>query len=359
MPNAPTHAVTGAFGYSGKYIAQRLLAEGRRVITLTNSTDRANAFGGRLAVHPFNFDQPDDLARSLEGVDVLYNTYWVRFNHKRFTHADAVRNTLALFEAARRAGVRRVVHVSITNPSEDSPLEYFSGKARLERALAESGLSYAILRPTVLFGKEDILINNIAWVLRHLPVFGVFGDGRYKLQPVYVDDLAALAVAWGGAAEDRIINAIGPETFTYRELVRDDRPADRRAAAGDRRAAGRGLLGRPGGRRTAGRRDHHPRGDRRADGEPAVRGDAAHRRDEAHRLDRRACGHAGPALHQRAGPPRGPRGGVSKQLRGLPRWPVHASACNTRSAVSSGLRLGRLPKPDVHRRRAGLPKSIR
>jgi NADH dehydrogenase len=189
------------------------------VITLTNSTDRANTFGGRLPVHPFHFDRPDDLARSLEGVEVLYNTYWVRFNHKLFTHADAVRNTQALFEAARRAGVRRVVHVSITNPSEDSPLEYFSGKARLERALVESGLSYAILRPTVLFGKEDILINNIAWVLRHLPVFGVFGDGRYKLQPVYVDDLAALAVTWGGAAEDRIINAIGPETFTYRELA--------------------------------------------------------------------------------------------------------------------------------------------
>jgi len=150
---------------------------------------------------------------------VLYNTYWVRFNHPLFRHADAVRNTLVLFEAARRAGVRRIVHISITNPSEDSPLEYFSGKARLERALIESGLSYAILRPTVLFDKEDILINNIAWLLRRLPVFGVFGDGVYKLQPIYVDDLAALAVAWGGVQEDVIINAIGPETFTYRELV--------------------------------------------------------------------------------------------------------------------------------------------
>ena len=65
---------------------------------------------------------------------MLYNTYWVRFNHPLFTHADAVRNTLTLFEAAKRAGVRRIVHVSITNPSEDSPLEYFRGKARLERA---------------------------------------------------------------------------------------------------------------------------------------------------------------------------------------------------------------------------------
>ena len=152
-------------------------------------------------------------------METLYNTYWVRFNHKTFTHADAVRNTLTLFDAAKRAGVGRVVHVSITNPSEDSPLEYFSGKARLERGLAESGLSYAILRPTVLFGKEDILINNIAWALRRLPVFGVFGDGSYRLQPIYVEDLAGLAVQQGHEREDVILNAIGPETFTYRELV--------------------------------------------------------------------------------------------------------------------------------------------
>ena len=221
MAESVVHAVTGAFGYSGKYIARRLLAANQRVITLTNSTDRANEFGGRLTAYPFNFDQPDKLVESLRGVDVLYNTYWVRFNHPTFTHADAVQNTLILFEAAQRAGVRRIVHVSITNPSEDSRLEYFRGKARLERALRESGLSYAILRPTVLFGKEDILINNIAWAIRHLPVMGVFGDGQYRVQPIHVDDLAALAVAQGQQADlpDAIINAIGPETYTYRDMV--------------------------------------------------------------------------------------------------------------------------------------------
>lgn len=219
MPDQPIHAVTGAFGYSGKYITRRLLAEGRTVITLTNSPDRANEFGGRVVAHPFNFEQPDELARSLAGVETLYNTYWVRFNHPLFRHADAVRNTLILFEAARKAGVQRFVHVSITNPSLSSPLEYFSGKAVLEQALIESGLSWAILRPTVLFGEEGILINNIAWMLRRLPVFGVFGDGGYKLQPIHVDDLAALAVEWGKSREDVTLNAIGPETFTYRELV--------------------------------------------------------------------------------------------------------------------------------------------
>ena len=213
------HVVTGAFGYSGRYIARRLLDDGFIVRTLTGSPNRTNPFGASVKAMPFNFDNHDVLVDSLRGTAVLYNTYWVRFNHRRFTQAAAVENTLALFRAAHQAGVRRVVHVSITNPSEDSPLEYFRGKAMLERALIESGLSYAILRPAVLFGKEDILINNIAWMLRRLPVFGVFGDGAYKLQPIHVDDLAKLAVKQAAVSDDVIIDAVGPETFTYRELV--------------------------------------------------------------------------------------------------------------------------------------------
>ncbi len=213
-------AVTGAYGYSGRYIAQRLLSVGCDVITLTNSSQRDNPFGERVKAYPFHFDQPDLLTQSLRGVDALINTYWVRFNSKNFTYADAIRNSETLFRSAREAGVRRVVHVSITNPSESSPLEYFRGKAILERRLIDSGLSYAILRPAVLFGKEDVLINNIAWALRHLPVFGVFGDGQYKLQPIYVDDLAALAVEQARATANATIDAIGPETFTFRDLVK-------------------------------------------------------------------------------------------------------------------------------------------
>ena len=214
-----TFAVTGAFGYSGRYIAERLLAEGHVVRTLTNSPGRESPLAGRVEVHPLAFADASALKLALTGADVLVNTYWVRFNHRDFTFAQAIENSLRLFDAAKAAGVRRIVHVSITNPSEDSPFEYFRGKARLERALGELGLSHAILRPAVLFGGEDILINNIAWMLRHLPVFGVFGDGLYKLQPIHVEDLAALVVQHARGTEDVVVDAIGPETFVYRELV--------------------------------------------------------------------------------------------------------------------------------------------
>ena len=213
------HAVTGAFGYSGRYIARRLLRAGKMVRTLTNSLEQTGEFQGQIQVRPLSFDDSERLAESLQDVAVLYNTYWVRFNHRNFKHSIAVENTLKLFAAAKKVGVKRIIHTSITNPSLESLLEYFSGKATLERALIESGIPYAILRPAVLFGKEDILINNIAWMLRRFPVFGVFGDGQYRLQPIFVDDFASLAVEKGNSNENEIINAIGPETFSYRELV--------------------------------------------------------------------------------------------------------------------------------------------
>jgi NADH dehydrogenase len=153
-------------------------------------------------------------------VEVLYNTYWIRFDRGDNTQPRAVAHTRTLVRAEQAAGVKRMVQISITNPSADSHLPYFSGKAANEAAVIESGMGYAILRPTVLFGKEDVLINNIAWLLRRFPFFGQIGDGQYRLQPVYVDDLAALAVEAGAQSENLIWDAVGPDIFTFDELVR-------------------------------------------------------------------------------------------------------------------------------------------
>ena len=160
------------------------------------------------------------MARDMAGARVLYNTYWIRFARGEMTFDHAVANSKALFAAAAPAGVERIVHVSITNPDTNSPLPYFRGKARVEQALRESGVSYALLRPTVLFGAGDILINNIAWLLRRSPFFGIFGDGKYGIQPVLVDDLATLAVAQGEQRENVVMDAVGPETYAYEDLVR-------------------------------------------------------------------------------------------------------------------------------------------
>lgn len=214
------NVVTGAFGYTGKYITRKLLQMGKRVRTITGHPGRPNPFGGLVEAFPFNFDRPERLAESLRGAATLYNTYWVRFNRGRSAFDQAVDNTRTLIRACAEAGLRRIVHVSICNASEDSPLPYYRGKGILEKAVAQSGLSYAIIRPTVIFGPEDVLINNIAWLIRRFPVFAVPGTGRYRLQPVFVEDMADLAVAAAHRDENVVLDAVGPEIFTFDRLVR-------------------------------------------------------------------------------------------------------------------------------------------
>ncbi len=212
--------VTGAFGYTGQHITRRLLALGQRVVNLTNHPDRPNPFDSAVVTAPLCFDNPSALAEILKGADILYNTYWIRFAHGNSTFDQAVENSQILFKAAEMAGVRRIVHVSITQPDEHSPLPYFRGKALVEEALKQSSLTHAILRPTVIYGPGDILINNIAWCLRRFPVFAIPGDGHCRLQPIFVEDMADLAVEMGLGDDNITMDAVGPENFTFDELVR-------------------------------------------------------------------------------------------------------------------------------------------
>lgn len=211
-------AVTGAFSYSGKYIAKRLLDCGEEVITLTGHPNRPDPFEGKVKAYPLDFDEAS-MTHSLQGVDVLVNTYWVRFDKDNNTQPRAVENTRKLVNAAKAAGVKRIVHISIANPSAESHLPYYWGKAANEKAVVDSGLSYSILRPTVLIGKEDILINNIAFLLRRFPFFFIPGDGSYGIQPVYVDDLAELAVQGVYSKDNYVIDAVGPDAYTFKEMV--------------------------------------------------------------------------------------------------------------------------------------------
>jgi uncharacterized protein YbjT (DUF2867 family) len=215
-----TAVITGAFSYTGKYSTRLLLSRGYTIRTLTYHTKRENPFGEKVQVFPYNFENPEQLTETLRGASTLINTYWVRFPHGTSTFETAVQNTCTLINAAKNAGVRRIVHVSIANPSLQSPLSYYKGKAQLEKAVLDSGLSYTILRPTVIFGLEDILINNIAWFVRRFPVFGIPGDGSYRIRPIYVEDMARLIVDAVDQQEDAILDAVGPETFTFQELVR-------------------------------------------------------------------------------------------------------------------------------------------
>ena len=219
MTHPDRAVVTGAFSYTGGFIARRLLRSGVRVTTLTRHPDMQNAFGGKVKVAPLDFSDRAALSRSMEGAEVLYNTYWIRFERGDTTFDGAVKNSKLLFEAAIDAGISKIVHISVSNPAPNSPLPYFSGKWRVEEALQDTGIPYAIIRPTLVFGKGDLLLNNIAWAIRRFPFFPIYGDGDYPVQPIYAEDLATQAVAAASTTENFTADAAGPETLSFGDLL--------------------------------------------------------------------------------------------------------------------------------------------
>jgi NADH dehydrogenase len=211
--------VTGGFSYTGRFIAHKLLNDGRRVRTLTNHPQRPGSQEIDIDVAPLKFSDRAALVESLRGAETFYNTYWVRFPHGGIGFGDAVANTRILMSAAAEAGVRKVVHISVSNPSLESNLDYYAGKARTEEIVRESGLQWAIVRPTLIFGPGDILINNIAWLLRNMPIFVIPTMGRYRVQPVAGEDVAEIA-SWAAAQrENVVVDAAGPEIISYAEMV--------------------------------------------------------------------------------------------------------------------------------------------
>lgn len=218
---AELNVVTGGLSYIGKYITRRLVSEGKKVVVLTGHPNRPNPFGNQITIAPWNFDNEPALVKSLQGATTLYNTYWVRFDYGSVSFNRAVENTLRLIKAAEAAGVRKIVHLSVSNPSEDSPFPYFRGKAILEKAISQSKLAYAIIRPTLVFGgEEEILVNNIAWLLRRFPVYAIPKPGSYRLQPIHVEEVADLAVNAAHNVHNQIIDAAGPDILTFDEMVR-------------------------------------------------------------------------------------------------------------------------------------------
>ena len=239
--NRKLNIVTGAFGYTGHYIAQMLLSNNEWVETITNhkrqaarndhdltltmdpgrTTQDNPGTAGKIPIrsYPYSFQNPQQLVNALHGCDTLYNTYWVRLAQGPQEFTQAVRNSQILIDAARKAGVRRFVHISAMNPQGTTELPYFRSKARVEQHLRSSGLSYAIIRPGLIFGQDDLFLNNMAWMIRRFPVLAIPGDGNYRVQPVEAVEFARQAVRAGMETSNLVEDAAGPEVHTFNEIV--------------------------------------------------------------------------------------------------------------------------------------------
>ena len=220
MSHPDSAVVTGAFSYTGRYVARRLIDQGVGVRTLSRHPDSRNAFDGQVQAAPLDFSDPEGLRRWMQGAGVFYNTYWIRFPQGQTTFDHAVENSRTLFRAAERAGVERIVHLSVSNASLESRLPYIRAKAQVEEILEGLAVPYAVIRPTLIFGAGDLLLNNMAWALRRFPLYPVFAEGDYLVQPVYAADVATQAVEAGSQHGSSTADAAGPETFSYEALIR-------------------------------------------------------------------------------------------------------------------------------------------
>lgn len=219
-----SNLITGAFSFSGRFIAEELLKTGEPIETLTGHPKSYYPYYDKITIKNYSFDNFDQMVENFKGVDTFYNSYWIRFPYKNTNWRDAISNSYKLFKACKKAGVKKIVHISVTNPSINSPYAYFKGKAIVEELLKKSGVPYTILRIAWMYEEGDILVNNIAWILRRFPVFGIFGDGSFKLQPVSLKTLGQVAVENRFMGDKTIninktIDVIGPETYTYYEFV--------------------------------------------------------------------------------------------------------------------------------------------
>ena len=211
--------VTGAFSFTGRYVAKRLLADGEEVRTMTRFPQSASPFSQEVRAVPYDYDSLDSLTEALAGCNRLINTYWRRQPEGALGYDRVVQQSKNLFAAAKAAGVERIVHISINDPhGKDFP--YFRAKCRTERALRECGVSAIVVRPQLVFGDGELLINNLAWTLRKSRWAPVPGDGRYLMQPIHADDYADLIVAVARTEQRGVVDGVGPDVLTYDDMVR-------------------------------------------------------------------------------------------------------------------------------------------
>jgi uncharacterized protein YbjT (DUF2867 family) len=218
--------VFGGSGFLGRRIVERLAAMGAEVRVAVRHPERAASLtrfgraGQITAVHADVWDEAT-VAPALAGADAVVNTvgHYVERGDASFEaiHGHGARHVA---EAASAAGVQRLVHISGigADPASDSP--YVRARAVGERLVREAFPAATILRPSVMFGPNDFL-NRLAGIARVMPAIPLFGSGEVKLQPIYVDDVAA-AVAKALAlpeAAGQLYELGGPRVYPYKALV--------------------------------------------------------------------------------------------------------------------------------------------
>jgi NADH dehydrogenase len=224
-----TTLVSGGTGFVGSAIVQELLRRGGTVAVLGRAADRVRArFGADVDARQADVRDAGALAGALQGVDVVVNAVQfpgspIENRRKGWTFEEVdLKGTRHQVDAAKAAGARRFVYVSGVGASKDSDKHWNRYKWEAEKYVRDSGMEWVVLRPTWIFGPDDVSLNRFLGFARFLPFVPMFGDGEQEMQPVFIDDIGRIGAdaASRPEAANELFEAGGPEVMTMNDVVR-------------------------------------------------------------------------------------------------------------------------------------------
>jgi uncharacterized protein YbjT (DUF2867 family) len=220
--------ITGATGYIGRHLAARLAANGERPRCLVRNKRRAASIlpADKVELVEGDTTRPETLPAAVQGVDAIVHTAFITADRKQSVgnhyNETNVRGTANLVQAAKDAGVQRIIEVSGLGTKPDKPGSYMQGRYLAEKMVKESGLSWTIIQPSVLFGKDAPFIKGLTDLIRSAPVVPLIGGGSILFQPIYVEDVVTVIVKVledpSGTA-DKTYTIGGPEYHSFTQII--------------------------------------------------------------------------------------------------------------------------------------------
>ncbi|HKZ05275.1 MAG TPA: NAD(P)H-binding protein [Methylomirabilota bacterium] len=217
--------VTGGTGFVGKHVIRALLGQGLLVRALVRRGSERDLQGFESIERvPGDVLAPEALTASVEGCAALVHLVGIiRERRSRGVtfealHTQATANMLRL---ARAAGVRRFLHMSALGARANAAARYHQTKWAAEEAVRASGLDWTIFRPSIIFGRGDELVTMLARMIRRLPVVPVLGSGRYRLQPIPVEQVgeAFARAVRSDRSVGQVYTAAGPADYPFLEIL--------------------------------------------------------------------------------------------------------------------------------------------
>lgn len=215
-------AVTGGTGFVGRNLVNRLLDENHEITVMSHRKSGENLFDRRVRLVPGTVDSVTEMVPAFHGAQAVYHLVGIISKSRKNTFEKTVtQGTQNVIAACLGAKVKKIIYLSAMGTSESAETAYHKTKFQAEQAIQNSGLDWTIFRASIIYGKNDGFLRMMSKIIRFVPFVPIFGDGKYKIQPLYIKDLAEAMgkTLLTPAASGQIIDVGGPEQLEYVDVM--------------------------------------------------------------------------------------------------------------------------------------------